>query len=276
MTESELKEQLQPIAANEYKPIETGAAFALAQAMLPYIGTTDPELRDGLIYMTMAYWLVDYDMFDDVQRHALWEVVLDEQHLFYGLGEKETDSIFMRSFSVLWLPILLISHRKRPYLSPTEVHQTKEAVIRYLQEEEDLRGYDAEKGWLHGVAHSADALDDLALCTELGRDDLEDILNIIHQTMTTSRVMFAHGEEERMVIPVVAVLSRDVLPDEVWQLWIDRFVQSAQDEAVRLPQAGYSNLKNFLYSLYLHLYRQTKGATVQNMLLSAFDEINPL
>ncbi len=48
-TENELKQQLQAIAANEYRVPDHIDYWQVTQDMLVHIGSIDPELRDDLI-----------------------------------------------------------------------------------------------------------------------------------------------------------------------------------------------------------------------------------
>src|SRR5689334_3278646 len=88
------------IARNDYKIPEGYTLEALTQTLFSYLGNTDPELRDDIAYGVYANWL-KREMFtrDEVHMHA------DEllSNLDKGIGETESDSVFLRTFSVLLL-----------------------------------------------------------------------------------------------------------------------------------------------------------------------------
>lgn len=253
LTEQLLKERLTQIARDGFRVDIDGEQFDLALAMAQFIGSPDPELRDGLIYSAFYTWILRHEAFTAVQLHQLLNLAIDENHLFYRLGEKGTDAVFTRTFSMLLLPLLLITHRKRPYLTPVEIVNLKETVIRCLSQERDMRGYVAEKGWAHAVAHAADALDDLVLCEELGADDLSDILTAIQQKIGTDDYVFVHEEDERMGTAVASLLSRQVLSDTEINDWIRSFVSFVAEVEAGPTNSRYLNVKNFLRSLYFRL-----------------------
>lgn len=103
-----LKETLLTIRANSF--LAPPHAFELALEMVTHIGSPDPQLRDELIYSTFSHW-IEEGVLSPEQLQELLAIALDDQHLFYRIGESGTDSVFTRSFSVLLLPLILILHR---------------------------------------------------------------------------------------------------------------------------------------------------------------------
>src|SRR4051812_20010002 len=99
-----LKEKLASLNLEEQK--HTINFDELVGEMLANIGSTDPELRDSLIYSTF-YRLIKSDCLTETQMENLLDACLGEQYLFYNMGEKEGDSVFTRSFSSLVLALLL-------------------------------------------------------------------------------------------------------------------------------------------------------------------------
>ncbi|MCB9418314.1 MAG: DUF2785 domain-containing protein [Ardenticatenaceae bacterium] len=271
--EKELKTRLTQIAEDEFRVKNNREQFELALAMVRFIGSPDPALRDGLIYQAFCFWILEQEAFTAVQLHQLLDLAVDENHLFYWLGEKGTDSVFTRSFSMLLLPLLLIAHRQRPYLTQPEIVNLKETVIHYLEQEQDMRGYVPEKGWAHAVAHAADALDDLALCKELGADDLRDILTAVQRKIGTDNYVFVHEEDERMVTAVTSLLSRQVLSEAEITNWIRSFVPFVAEVEAGPTGGRYLNVKNFLRSLYFRLSGQEEYETLCPVIFEAAQEI---
>jgi esterase/lipase len=273
MTEVELKQRLQAAAQHDYAAPDN--LFELALAMMHHIGSTDEELRDGLISPAFYYWVLDRLLFSDEQMRQLLQLALDEEHLFYKLGEKDTDSVFTRTFSMLLLPLLLIVHRdKRPYLTPAEVLNVKNALLRYLPTEQDMRGYVAGPGWAHAMAHAADALDDIVQCTELGADDLGELLPVMQAAMCRHERPFSHEEDERMVTAVLATYKRQLIPDAAWQTWIKRFTQQAQQHEQSPHNYQKLNAKNFLRSLYFRLHQQNLGESLRAAIAETLYELS--
>ncbi|WP_310832527.1 DUF2785 domain-containing protein [Paenibacillus pedocola] len=245
-----LKEKLIIIKENGYQaPPE---AFQLIKEMLKNIGSLDTELRDELIYTTLSHWIPGNSPTAN-ELEQLLPVVLDNNHLLYRLGETNTDSVFTRSFSMLVIPLLFMRHSESPFLSKEQIHQIKENVFYSLQEERDYRGYDEEKGWAHTIAHAADALDDLAQCSELDETDLLTILDLAYEKMTITDRIYSDGEDERMVRPVISVLNRKILSKTYVEQWIQSFGDVEKSSEFLPAFRQKNNIKNFLKSLYFRV-----------------------
>ncbi len=257
LSERALKDQLYEIADNEFALPEQAKAMPRALEMLPHLGSPDAELRDDLIYSALATWILA-DQFEEDDLKTLLRQLLTEDHLFYKLGESNTDSVFMRSFSVLLIPLILSWHRQRPFLMPYELRELKVKLLDYLEREQDLRGFVLDedeagepKGWAHAIAHTADALDDLVQCKEMEGEELLEIINAIQQKAAEAKEVYVHAEDERLVTPVIAALGRKVLTPADVQTWLTGFVPLAQQkepfpDCYRQAQ----NVKTFLRSLY--------------------------
>ncbi len=222
--------------------------------MLAHIGSTDAELRDELIYSAFASWVMRYDALPHTTLGEIFKTLLDNEHLLFQLGEKETNSIFTRSFSALWLPPILIKHREKPFLTTNDIKNAHSTLIRILRDEKDRRGYVAGKGWAHAIAHAGDALDDLAQCPEIGVEELREMLPVIRETMSMTEFVYAYGEAERMVTPMLAILGRNLLPAEEFETWLAGFATKL-DETNAMPNKVIlrTNIQNFLQSLYFRL-----------------------
>ena len=187
-SENELKQQLQTITANEYRVPDNVDYGQVTQDMLLHLGSIDAELRDDLIYNTFRTW-ARAGLYSSDQYRTLLHTVLDEQHLFFHLGEQDPDAVFTRSFSALWAVPPIYRHRQRPFLTSDEVHGALDKVLDYFARENDLRGFVAGRGWAHAVAHTADLLDELALCEEIQRAGLLHILEAIQTKAATAETL---------------------------------------------------------------------------------------
>ncbi|MCK4258423.1 MAG: DUF2785 domain-containing protein [Halanaerobiales bacterium] len=250
-----LIEKLKAIKENEYKVPEKENPFDLVIKMMNFIGDTDGYFRDTLIYSTLANWIID-GVFDSDELYQILNLSLDENHLFYKIGAKDDDSVFTRTFSALVIPLVLYVHKKSAFLSLEDLDMVKDKLICYIITEEDVRGYDRDKGWIHGMAHAADGLDELAKCSEINDEDLKTILQVIHKKMTINDYVYVNDEDERMVTAVISILERNIVAESEIISWIENF--SNINKIGRYPEDGivYLNTKNILRSLYFRLLRK--------------------
>ena len=276
INEMELREKLQVIEQNKFHLLEKDDLNELILAMLHHIGSTDSVLRDKLIYSSFGTWILKDNALNQEQLHSILTVVLDENHLLLGIGEKDTDTVFTRSFSALLLPLLLISNRANPFITATEIHEIKEKLLTYLANEKDRRGYVEGKGWAHSIAHGADAVDDLVQCPELTNSDLKKVLEVLRNVICVADIGYIYGEEERVVTPVIAIIKRAELSDGEISQWIEGFSEITQ-KTKTWPEKViiWSNAKNFLQSLYFRIKWELETDKFDVAINKELKKINP-
>jgi hypothetical protein len=265
-----LQELLKGIKDNEYKVSERVDAFELSLAMMEYLGDSDSRLRDDLIYSVLIRWITS-GVFSKEQLKKILSTVLDDKHLLYKIGEKDTDSVFMRSFSVLIAAGLVYAHREDKFLDHEELINVKNKIIKYAEQEKDVRGYISDGGWAHTAAHTSDTLDELALCEELGRGELLEILEVIKNKVSIEYYSYICYEDERLALATNSLISRGLFTEEEIAEWIKSF--SEYDKNIEFPNHYYmiGNIKNYLNSLYYRLpkeqYHTIKEAISDTILL---------
>ncbi len=277
LNETELKAALHELAGEDFKLAKDTQLAELIPAMLQYIGTTDSVLRDDLIYSAFNLWILKYKVVDPETLHGIALKAISNSHIYYKIGEIDSDSVFRRTFSMLLLPLVLIFHRSQPLLSRDEIMQIKTALLRYTREEKDLRGYvDTARGWAHSVAHCADALDDLARCNEMEGSDLREILQTLTAMLCRQDGVYNWGEEERLATVILAVLDRQLLPEDELDAWIQGLADAVLAVNVH-PQKMIlrSNIKNFLQSLYFRVRWEFGSRSILDSIDRALYRISP-
>jgi hypothetical protein len=228
----------------------------LTPELIEMLGSTDIEVRDPFAYMILAHWIVrDKCYTPDVLRGMAAQLV---QNLAAGLGEKDTNTVFRRSFSSLILSLILYHDNQEAFLSENEVDNLLHWTLEYFKAEQDLRGYVPKKGWAHSVAHTADTFKSFARNRHLDAADLESILTAIADKMLLPvGTAYIHGEDERMASVVLEILKRSLLDWNAWDAWLERFVarKNSWEEGDFNPtiHAPWYNSKNLLRSLYFRL-----------------------
>lgn len=224
----------------------------LTSELFAYLGSTDPELRDEIGYVVYANWLKQ-------ERYSASEI---RQHvkgllanLDRGIGETDGDSVFLRSFSALFLAEIVHNDNKRGFFEKADIEAILEKGLAYLAAEKDLRGYVPVKGWAHALAHVADLMFVLAKNRFIGAQELTRILRSIADKVFHSADSYLHGEDERLANAIAQTLRRNLLPTEEVRHWAVSFVGenwhgAYADEA---RNRAFQNTRNLLRSIYLEL-----------------------
>ncbi|MGG1684333.1 DUF2785 domain-containing protein [Pseudalkalibacillus sp. NRS-1564] len=227
----------------------------LINNMLQQIGSTDPVLRDELIYTTFGK-LVMMDFLNEEQLTHLLNVCLDQDHLFYEMGERGTDSVFTRSFSVLVVALVLEKDRSNRFLKKEQIEASIEGIIRYLQEEQDTRGFVASKGWAHSIAHGADALAEVIKHPLFDREKSVECLNVIQECLFKEGT-YVDDEDERLLFAIEALLEKGMKEEELSN-WVTSLSDNleAHFEVERYSVQFFHKKKNvlsFVKSCYFRL-----------------------
>lgn len=244
------KQFLRSIAENNYELPEDLDSYDFAQALLVNLGSPDGELRDELSYMILASGIIDKGLLTAEQMNELLTTILDAQHLFYAIGEVNSDSVFMRSFSNLIITAILYTDARNPVIAEQVVQHTKTALLTYAKEEKDWRGYVEGKGWAHAMAHLADALDECAQNQYMTPKDRQDILQAVRRLAQLPEPLY-HEEDMRLATSAQHIIISKEVPDTFISDWLELcFVERDSDVSTWMSA---TNVKNFLRSLYFLL-----------------------
>lgn len=248
-----LKNRLRMFKQKNFKPDINDYIEGDIELMLRHIGSTDSELRDDLIYTAFAHWTISGELSENILIY-IKESMLDHAHLFYNIGETNTDSVFVRSFSVLLIPLLLERNQAHPFLKRDELIEIKEKLLLYLSEERDRRGFVENKGWAHTLAHTADAIHALFLYADLPPQDHITFLEAIKMAICTKEVTYTNLEEERLVTAAVILLDPKKLMETEVEDWIGSFLKWDKTKVWNEEYKIIFNIKSFLGSLYFRIH----------------------
>lgn len=274
-TREQLIIDLQRIEENDYELRSGEQLKDYVKLMLEYIGDPQPELRDDLIYSTFYKWINEKQWFSDAELRELLLILLGEQYLFYHIGSKDDQAVFTRTFSVLVVALILQRHREQALLDSAAFTNVKESLIRYYEEEQDLRGFTPEEGWAHAAAHGADALDELVLCSESDTVIREEVLAVIQRMLYNDhQYIFSDEEDERIATIVATIIDHHLLPQPSTVDWICSLEQCGGWPRSRNKYVARVNTKNFLRSLYFRLLPTQKNQDMVAVILKAEMNLN--
>jgi len=201
----EMKALVLELADGDFKAPKNIDMGNLIADMLRFMGDTDSELREG-IYSVICE-LVYGDFLSMEQLRYITFSCLDDEHMFLGIGEADTDTVFSRSFSSLALCHCIDKCERSKDNNPLtkrEIIEISRKIMQYIEQERDYRGYVKEKGWAHSVAHIADVLKELVFCTD--HYGVTQILIAIGQLVSNNSLVYEGLEDERLADAVICTL----------------------------------------------------------------------
>ncbi|MBT2636844.1 DUF2785 domain-containing protein [Bacillus sp. ISL-39] len=255
MHAEQLKSELTKLDFQKPETAKSKDLNHLIQQMVEHIGSTDPVLRDKLIY-TSFYYLTKDDYLNHQQMTYLIETCLGKNHLYKGIGLTDDDSVFTRAFSTLVIALILDRDREERFLSQELALKAIESSILYLKEEEDTRKYVEEKGWAHSIAHGADLLAEAVKHPLFDLSLASECLNTIGGCILKDTA-YIDEEDERLIYAVFALLEKG-MNEHLLKEWIVNLSNKVVDIK---NTAGYTpyffrmntNVNQFIKSLYFRL-----------------------
>ena len=131
------------------------------QWLLDHLGDPNPEIRDELVFTSLARGIQE-QLFTQDQFHFIAEVVSSDGGL-----DKEIDKIGLstleRSFRALIYANLLSADANQQSIFYQRLKAEISNVLlnqglHYLSKEQDTTGFSSQYGWVHAFAHGADLL----------------------------------------------------------------------------------------------------------------------
>jgi hypothetical protein len=213
------------------------------------LGSADPEVRDQIGYSILSAWIYRQRVVPvELRRTMLTELTANMKK---GIGERDTDGVFARSFSALSLGVLVALDNEVPYMTPSEFNSLFTAAITYLRDEEDIRGFDSTKGWMHSAAHTADLLRFLGRGRYPQSTQQLTLLRAIGDKLTSVGVTFTHGEDERLARAVLSLAARPEFDQAAFREWTTSLVTPAPAGPTTAASiASVENRKHVLVSLF--------------------------
>jgi hypothetical protein len=206
------------IARNHYAPPPGSDPAQLATELLDALSSPDPEWRDEIGYSTLASWIYQQRVLGADALRAISERLV--ANLKHGIGDTGADTVFTRSFSALVLSVVVARDNAEPFFQPEEWRRIEHAAVAYLAAEQDVRGYEYEKGWMHSAAHTADLIKFLGRSRYLDAVGQQRLLTAIADKLGTAPVVFTFGEDERFARAVLSLINRNDFNREAFTAWL--------------------------------------------------------
>jgi hypothetical protein len=213
--------------------------------LLRMLRSADPGERDEVAYLAMVHRVGSGAEDGDL-------VALGDEMA----GRLADPEIQARTFAALILAEVVERDMATGRADAEAVLRWRDAFAAWYPAEQDLRGWDDRLGWLHAVAHGADALALFGRSPRLGREDLRGLLAIARERMLAKTdYVFRDQEEDRLAYALALVLSRPELDEYDSVGWLAPLSETfAAGEPGPVP-AFATNAMRTLRMLYMHCDR---------------------
>ncbi|MFE5190660.1 DUF2785 domain-containing protein [Streptomyces sp. NPDC056628] len=219
-------------------------ASRLVDELAVALVSTDPGTRDDGACTAAARWI----------REGRLDAVLEEL-ADSAAGRFAHPEIQARAFAPLIVCSVLTRAAGVPGLvSRQAAEHWYAAFSNWYPEERDTRGWDDSLGWLHAVAHGADAVAAFAKVLPHRRTDLLDLC-ARRMTVPQTAYRYAQLEDARLARAVVRVLQAPGLTSEEATGWLGVAAEALKGGGPGPVPVWAFNTFATLQSLHLHLAR---------------------
>ncbi|MFY3791989.1 DUF2785 domain-containing protein [Ureibacillus sp. MALMAid1270] len=227
----------------------------LLEQMVEWIGIPDDELRDKLNYRLFIE-LLSTQLITRQQMNDMTEKLASNDYLYSSIGDKDTDSVFLRSYSALWLSNLINVDAQLHFLTEQQATTIIRECTSYLSKEQDTRGFLDEKGWALAITNGADLLTSIVSHPSYELNLTPKILEGIKDSLWKGTVYTA-DEEEKFTAIIEKLINKDV-PEALLIEWIEQVFDKLEFYLITngyTPQyfSARTNTLHFMKNLYFIL-----------------------
>lgn len=228
----------------------------ILKAMLGNIGNEQAQIRDQLNYRLFIQALSE-NAWSEESIHQFVGKLVSNEGLTFQLGEKQSASVFQRSYSALFLAAIVNADRQLAYLTDNEIAQIAQQAIELLDKEQDLRSFvNEQQGWAHSIANVSELLCAIIQHPKYPIRYTAQILQAI-RTAIWKGYVFQDDEEERFCNIIEALLKQGI-DEQLFIEWVEQLFDRLQMIAY---EQGYNalwfkartNQLNLAKTLYFYL-----------------------
>lgn len=242
------------VKADDMRPPAGYELDLLIEELEHLLRSPDEHLRDKLAFEILGDWVLaghcDHDLEDFGDRLCA--------ALFRGLGEREGDGVFGRSFAALCLGLVVERDNAASAVDAEAIQRWLGAFLMWWELENDLRGVvDPKKGVAHAVAHGADTILAFAGSPHVTTPQAKVLLgSMVVRLRCSDGFAFQLGEDDRLAYATMALLHRgDLTLADLKETIAPLAHLGKTEQRTDLDPGAHARLNslNWLRALYLQL-----------------------
>ena len=223
------------------------------QWLLEHLGDASPEIRDELVFTSLARGIQE-ELFSLEQFQFVSEEVSSDEGLYKEIDSRG-GSALKRSFRALIYANLLSADANQQSI----FYQGLKAEIRnillnqglhYLSKEKDTTGFSSQYGWVHSFAHGADLLTEVVCHPDFLKNRDHEVFDVLDQLFKRITIRFTNDEEWRLARVLYEPILQGKLEQEQVASWI-KTVDFPIEE--REDFYKFSNFRSCLLEVYIQL-----------------------
>ena len=223
------------------------------QWLLEHLGDPSPEIRDELVFTSLARGIQE-ELFSLEQFQFISEEVSSDEGLYKEIDSRGVSAL-KRSFRALIYANLLSCDGTKESLyyqqlpSPIRAAMLNQGLY-YLTKEKETTGYSPQFGWIHAFAHGGDLLTEVICHPSFPKSNIAEAFEIIGKIFKRVEIRFTNDEDWRLARVLYEPILQGKLEQEKVASWI-KTVDFPIEE--REDFYKFSNFRSCLLEVYIQL-----------------------
>lgn len=223
------------------------------QWLLEHLGDPSPEIRDELVFTSLARGIQE-ELFSLGQFQFISEEVSSGEGLYKEIDSRGVSAL-KRSFRALIYANLLFCDGAKESLYYQQLPSPLRATminqgLHYLTKEKETTGYSHQYGWVHAFAHGADLLTEVICHPSFTKSDIAEAFEIIGKIFKHVEIRFTNDEDWRLARALYQPILRGKIEPSLLTAWLQtvEFLLKEVNDFHKL-----SNFRSCLLEIYLQL-----------------------
>ena len=223
------------------------------QWLLEHLGDASPEIRDELVFTSLAREIQE-ELFSLEQFQFISEEVSSDEGLYKEIDSRGVSAL-KRSFRALIYANLLSADGNEHSLFykglKTDIRNAMLSQgLYYLKKEKDTTGFSSQYSWIHAFAHGADLLTEVICHPSFSKSDIAEAFEIIGEIFKRVEIRFTNDEDWRLARAFYEPILRGKIEPSLLTAWLQT-VEFPLKEVSDFHK--FSNFRSCLLEIYLQL-----------------------
>ena len=223
------------------------------QWLLEHLGDASPEIRDELVFTSLARGIQE-ELFSLEQFQFISEEVSSDEGLYKEIDSRGVSTL-KRSFrALIYANLLSVDANQKSIFYQGLKSEIRNILLNqglhYLSKEKDTTGFSSQYGWVHAFAHGADLLTEVVCHPDFPKNRVHEVFEILGQLFKRISIRFTDDEDWRLARVIYEPILQGKLEQEQVASWI-----KAVDFPIEEREDFYkfSNFRSCLLEVYVQL-----------------------
>ena len=223
------------------------------QWLLEHLGDASPEIRDELVFTSLARGIQE-ELFSLEQFQFISEEVSSDEGLYKEIDSRGVSTL-KRSFrALIYANLLSVDANQKSIFYQGLKSEIRNILLNqglhYLSKEKDTTGFSSQYGWVHAFAHGADLLTEVVCHPDFPKNRIHEVFEILGQLFKRMSIRFTDDEDWRLARVIYEPILQGKLEQEQVASWI-KTVDFPIEE--REDFYKFSNFRSCLLEVYVQL-----------------------